>query len=91
MESQFPSNKSGRYKSWNQPPCFPEFSKWSDMASKLVRYGLETGPICFEAISDQFRGHIGPVLRPYRTSLEMYSLAMTPPSSSSVPRCLRQN
>ena len=25
--------------------AFPEFSNWSNMASKLVRYGLETGPI----------------------------------------------
>ena len=42
-------------------PIWPR--NWSDMASKLVRYGLETGPIwisvlsyrtTFEAISDHF-------------------------------------
>ena len=34
----------------------------------ILRYLLSSS---FEAISDQFRGHIGPVLRPYRTTLEI--------------------
>ena len=47
-----------------------KFPKWSDMASKVVRYGLETGPIwppkwvvmiSWTTISDHFGSHIRPL------------------------------
>ena len=37
---------------------------------KLVRYGFQTGPIWPRNISDHFRGHIGPVWKPFRTTFK---------------------
>ena len=72
MESRFPNNKSGRYKSWNHGGGGSRVSRnlqsgpiwhpnWSDMASKLVRYVSRPYRTSFEAISDQFGSHIGPL------------------------------
>ena len=36
-----------------------EFEKWSDMTSKMVQYGLQSG-IMWVSVSDHFRSHIGP-------------------------------
>ena len=50
----------------------------------MPRTNFQSGPIwqsiypyqtSFEAISDQFRSHIGPVSKPYRTTLSAASVA----------------
>ena len=75
---------------------FPEFRKWSDMASKVVRYGFESGPICFPkwsdmifstTISDYFQSHIGPLLKvlgngKWKWKLTRLNVTLSPPSSS---------
>ena len=56
------------------------FPKWSDMASKVVRYGLESGPIwppkwavmiSWTTISDHFGSHIKPLWKILKNHLAL--------------------
>ena len=83
MEIWLIVNRSGPYKSWNEPPwrlwrwrrrrChFLEFPNFREF-SKVVRYGFESGPIwpAKWAIMISMDYHIRPLSKTYRTTLEI--------------------